>query len=94
MAGTCVNIHLLSRLLNSVLSATFVSTSLFFSRVICEVYLHVPMLNESRRGPVACRLTDTAKIYIHVCMQSSQHKQTLAHRSTKTLKPTSSSASM
>jgi hypothetical protein len=39
-AGAHTSLHLLSRLLNSVLSATFVSTSLFFSRVICEVYLH------------------------------------------------------
>ena len=31
--------HLLSRLLKRVLSATFVSTSLSFSRVMMEVYL-------------------------------------------------------
>lgn len=38
--NTCA--HLLSRLLNSVLSATFVNTSLFFSSVTFDVYLQMP----------------------------------------------------
>ena len=64
-----MNLYLLSRLLNSVLSATFVSTSLFFSRVICEVYLHMPVGNTHREGRRRVGLLGAARIDTHVCIR-------------------------